>query len=271
MNDVGTASVIAGAIPVVGGLVSGLINNSQNSDINQQNEEFQLQQQQSQEEYNTKMWQMQNDYNSPSNQMARLQAAGINPNLAYGGSASNNVAAAPAVAPQAHYTATPAPPINGAEIGASAVNAFNNTQLGVSQTNNLQADTTNKLADTILKDAQTYKTNAEGDTIFPMQRANIDYLDSQSHRNNIEANTNSMLAPFQASMFKANVQKTVNDMALQNAQAKQLMQDTISKQMDNSQRQNGIMPNDSLLMRILGKAYRTIQVNQNPFSQPLTQ
>lgn len=34
---------------------------------------------------NLKMWNMQNAYNDPSAQMARLKAAGLNPNLVYGG------------------------------------------------------------------------------------------------------------------------------------------------------------------------------------------
>ncbi len=35
---------------------------------------------------NVKFWNMQNAYNHPSQQMARLKAAGLNPNLVYGGS-----------------------------------------------------------------------------------------------------------------------------------------------------------------------------------------
>lgn len=33
---------------------------------------------------NIKQWKMENEYNSPVNQMARLQSAGLNPNLVYG-------------------------------------------------------------------------------------------------------------------------------------------------------------------------------------------
>ena len=33
---------------------------------------------------NVAMWKMQNEYNTPSNQMKRLQEAGLNPNLMYG-------------------------------------------------------------------------------------------------------------------------------------------------------------------------------------------
>ena len=43
---------------------------------------------------NIKFWNMQNQYNHPSQQMARLKAAGLNPNLVYGGSPSGTSGAA---------------------------------------------------------------------------------------------------------------------------------------------------------------------------------
>ena len=38
--------------------------------------------------YQKKMWEMENEYNKPINQMARLQEAGLNPNLVYGNGAT---------------------------------------------------------------------------------------------------------------------------------------------------------------------------------------
>lgn len=50
--------------------------------------------------YDLKMWNLQNEYNSPQNQMARLQEAGLNPNLAYGsGNVSGNVTSSAPKAP----------------------------------------------------------------------------------------------------------------------------------------------------------------------------
>lgn len=51
---------------------------------------------------NLEMWNMQNAYNSPKEQMARLQAAGLNPNLAYG---SGNVAGISSDAPKGYQRA----------------------------------------------------------------------------------------------------------------------------------------------------------------------
>ena len=51
--------------------------------------------------YNLQMWHMQNAYNDPSQQMARLKAAGLNPNLVYGKGATTTAGSpTPYVKPQ---------------------------------------------------------------------------------------------------------------------------------------------------------------------------
>lgn len=50
---------------------------------------FEREEAEKQRQWNLSMWEKENQYNSPKEQMARLSAAGLNPNLAYG---SGNVA-----------------------------------------------------------------------------------------------------------------------------------------------------------------------------------
>ena len=60
---------------------------------------------------NVNLWQMQQEYNSPENQVARLKAAGINPNLAMGQISTGSAISAPAAAQAgsgAQATGTPA-------------------------------------------------------------------------------------------------------------------------------------------------------------------
>ena len=45
--------------------------------------------------YNMNMWQAMNDYNTPSNQLARLKQAGINPNFMGSSISAGNVASSP--------------------------------------------------------------------------------------------------------------------------------------------------------------------------------
>lgn len=68
-----TGSIITGAIGTLGNLIMNYSNNRAND--RRQQEAY---------EQNLRMWHMQNEYNSPASQIARLKAAGLNPNLIYG-------------------------------------------------------------------------------------------------------------------------------------------------------------------------------------------
>ena len=81
-------------------LVTSLINNSFQSSANRQNArlyreymDMQRELQRDAQNYNTMMWQRTNQWNSPANQMALLRAAGLNPNLMYGGAFQGNASA----------------------------------------------------------------------------------------------------------------------------------------------------------------------------------
>lgn len=124
-------AIIGGAVGL-GSTLAGAFSNKNNNKFNaelakqqnewnqqaaaQQNEynlgyqqnEFTQNQQQADKEYerNLAMWHLQNEYNTPSQQMARYQAAGLNPNLIYGnGSSSAGMASSPPAYQAARYTA----------------------------------------------------------------------------------------------------------------------------------------------------------------------
>lgn len=64
---------VGGAVGTAGNIVSTLITNASNRAMQREANEF-----------NRQMWLEQTEYNSPSNQIARLKGAGLNPNLANG-------------------------------------------------------------------------------------------------------------------------------------------------------------------------------------------
>lgn len=76
---------------------------SQNSNIskslqaqvreNEKNRQYNLQLAKMQNEWNLQQWERENEYNNPLNQMARLKAAGLNPNLVYGNGAGQSTSA----------------------------------------------------------------------------------------------------------------------------------------------------------------------------------
>nr|QJB21680.1 MAG: DNA pilot protein [Microvirus sp.] len=79
----GLAAVVGGT-----GVLQGIGNLFGQSSANRTNIKLAKQQR----EWDLKMWNMQNEYNKPENQMSRLNAAGLNPNLVYGsGNVSGNV------------------------------------------------------------------------------------------------------------------------------------------------------------------------------------
>lgn len=92
-------------------------------------------------------WNKQNEYNLPANQMQRLQAAGLNPNLVYGSGATSMSAQLSSVRPSS------------AELGSGIAAAGN----VVAQTALLKAQKENIEADTKLKEQETAKKSSETD------------------------------------------------------------------------------------------------------------
>jgi len=64
---------------------------------NQLNREYNLMLARQQNQWNLEQWQRENDYNSPTSQMARLRAAGLNPDLMYGQGTTGNSFSSPAM------------------------------------------------------------------------------------------------------------------------------------------------------------------------------
>ena len=60
---------------------------------NEKNRAYNFMLAQKQNEWNIQQWERANEYNTPLNQMLRLKAAGLNPNLVYGNGAGQSIAA----------------------------------------------------------------------------------------------------------------------------------------------------------------------------------
>ena len=86
-----SAGITAGA-----GLIGGLFNAGSQAKQNEKNRKFQAEENQKARDYNTEMWEKNNEYNDPSQQMARLKNAGINPHLAYSQGGVTNTSSSPA-------------------------------------------------------------------------------------------------------------------------------------------------------------------------------
>lgn len=161
-TGISALGALAGAIPVIGGVVSGLINNSNQDAINASNQAFQESQQQQMEAYNTAQWNAQNAYNSPEEVMQRYESAGLNPNLIYGGgSGTGNLAMMPQPAPRVEFVAQAHPNFDLGTAAAQSVQAYNQTVSTAAQSNLVKQQSINVAQDTALKAAQEINVNAD--------------------------------------------------------------------------------------------------------------
>lgn len=76
----------------VGGLASNIFNIAEQRRTNRQSMDFSREMWEKQGQRELQFWNMQNAYNDPKAQMARLEAAGLNPNLVYGNGATTQAA-----------------------------------------------------------------------------------------------------------------------------------------------------------------------------------
>lgn len=139
---------ISAGIAVGGSLVNGLMQGSQN----RANRRFQERENQKARDYNTMMWEKNNAYNDPTQQMARLKNAGINPHLAYSQGGVTNTSSSPASSNASSMPEGRAPQLD--------VNAMLNARLVGEQINNIKADTAKKEAE-----ARNIGTDTQGKTL----------------------------------------------------------------------------------------------------------
>lgn len=142
-------------VPPIGGpspsfdptpLISSLIGLGTQAISNKQQRKLEAQRR----KYDTAQWERQNLYNHPTQQMARLAEAGLNPNMIYGsspGSAVGNAGAIPAgQAPD--YSLT------------NPVTGYMNTKVAQAQANNMTTSAMKNISQANLTDAETYKLNS---------------------------------------------------------------------------------------------------------------
>lgn len=152
---------IAPAVGAAGSIVSDALSNRANRELSREIRAWSLDQ-----------WHRQNSYNHPSQQMARLQEAGLNPHLIYGDSVSGSSGNAEKVSV----------PSGGAAMQFNnPMDAFTDARLRSAQTNNVQAQEDNVVQETALKGQQTAheasknaKTQAEKRTIDALRKHSVD-------------------------------------------------------------------------------------------------
>lgn len=164
---------------VAASLVSGLASLSSSALQYKLNQKQNARNMALQDRYNLKNWALQNQYNSPSAQMARLRAAGLNPNLIYQNGGAN-IGAGEIGSPQPMNFESP-------DFSAAISHGLDVYNAGL-QADSVQAEISKKTAETenIQEDTNTkYLSNK----FLPRQfRLTLRGLSAQNAKTNAEAN-----------------------------------------------------------------------------------
>lgn len=140
-------SIISGVGSLLGDLGSSAMNNKAVQDTNKANMEIAKYQAQWQQQENEKayqrslnMWNLQNEYNSPTQQMARIRAAGLNPNLVYGNGVTGNSSGSTPQYEPAKFSAPTMQAYRGWNLGISdAISQFLAYRTAKAQVDNMEA------------------------------------------------------------------------------------------------------------------------------------
>ena len=139
--------IISGVGSLFGNLGSSAMNNKAVQDTNRANMEIAKYQAQWQQQENEKayqrslnMWNLQNEYNSPTQQMARIRAAGLNPNLVYGNGVTGNSSGSTPQYEPAKFNAPTMQAYRGWNLGISdAISQFLAYRTAKAQVDNMEA------------------------------------------------------------------------------------------------------------------------------------
>lgn len=130
----GLGTALLGALPVVGSAIQSWINNRQVERNQARQNQANMELAKYQYSRDLEMWNKANEYNAPAGQMARLKAAGLNPNMVYGGGGATTTAAQlpKFQAPTYQFSAPPAVDL------PSMLTAYQDMQLRSAQIDNVR-------------------------------------------------------------------------------------------------------------------------------------
>lgn len=222
--------------------------------------------------YNLAQWNRENEYNHPSQQMARLAEAGLNPNMLYGSSASGASGNAASSAPRMEPAQYRAPEFGEALSGLAAYSDFRVKQ---AQTDNLAKQNDVIVAQTLTEAAKAANlTQQTAESVLRTARSKFDLGLAESLRANsidvAQQNLMNMRQNYKATgldiLLKGEEMKykPLQRMSLQE-QIKNLGQerqrtfyDTMLKKYEHELNLKGLTKSDSVILRQIANGLGTI-------------
>lgn len=277
MDPTAIASIAGQGIGDTMNMFGTLLNNIQSQKFSEKmyNRQF---------EDNVRFWNMQNAYNAPAEQMKRLKAAGLNPNLIYGKAEAGGMATpikTPDVQPVNYRPLDFGRPL-------ASIGALFDYEIKQAQLDNLKAQNQVIAEDVLLKAAQ--RKNYEANTGFTtfrtdfeqqmqevsadarreklrQMRAQTDYSIDENVRREVLTASNLTEAAErvknlaesrlnmrqQRAQSRAEVDRIRTDISRMNEQIDNLIQDGTLKRLEIEMRKNGMTFSDPLWSRIVAK------------------
>ncbi len=254
-------SWIGPASGLIGTALGAIATNKQN----QKSRDFSREQYQTQKNDNLAFWNQQNDYNNPANQMKRLQAAGLNPNMVYGqssGGASGQ--ASPIKTPDLQSAQFRVPDFGGiGQAGQGVVDNYWDTKIKQAQVDNLRVDNTVKLEEAILKRSKSSTNKFDLGLSKDLRQNSLDYARSTLRKLNQDtdlagnederrtAQTGQNIKESAEKIFSMREQRAKTREDLKNVRQTRanLIRSGELQRMDIKLRKNNIMPSDPAYLR----------------------
>lgn len=270
--------ISAVAAPLIAGgaqLISSVGNWFSQKSTNQSERDYAQKMYNQQKQDAQAQWARENEYNSPAAQMARLKAAGLNPNLVYGGSAgaaTGNASSAHMPAPQSVSSVAPKMDASFATTGMSAYFDVQQRQV---QIDNMREQSKILNEEARLKAAQTVATlvNTDNSTFdLGLKRELKQYsLDSareslrrlsgeadtaldENERRNSSNVASLRTAAEQILNMRLDRAKSATEISRIRADISRIRSSTRLQQLDENLKSMGINPNDPQWQRVLGQA-----------------
>lgn len=216
--------------------------------------------------HNLRMWHLQNAYNDPSAQRARLKAAGLNPNLIYGGSPSSASGNAESVAPAKAAEFNFDNPLKD-------ITQFADVKLRQAQTDNTKEQSLVYTQEAALKAAQTAKTLSEGQSAHvkaeidrELKQTSMDVAKQGLRNLELETISRELDNRFKDQGMKDRLLDLYYRAQVTSEQAKtqkQSTRETSSRatlnELDIELRRMGINPNDPMYARIIGRLLNELE------------
>lgn len=257
-------AILGGILAGVGSLLGSGIGAASQANANKSNLELAKYQNQWQTQENEKayqrslqMWNLQNQYNSPTQQMARLRSAGLNPNLAYGSGVSGNSSGSAPQYQAADIKRAEMQPYRGWNLGLTdAVSQFLAVRANKAQVDNMEAQ--NALIRQQTATEGTRQANIAASTArseFDLAQANrlkdVSVARAEAEMSKAQHDSSSSWARSQQEWVKVNVDKALQDtrVKLGKAQYDQVIQ-SVRQLIQN----NDINAFRNSMERVLGKS-----------------